>query len=189
MRRGDTVVPGHEVRTGPASKALLSRGKETITINPKSTLEFLPMGDNSVTRIFQKIGDVLFNVNKRNQKNFEVLTPHLVATVKGTEFSIKVDPDGATVGVVRGRVGVTNRKSGKYVTVSEGQFALVGAHSGAIATGGSSVSVSGGLAQYADEIAIFSFLFGLGLILFYAYSRKRARDARSSKVASPRSNC
>jgi FecR-like protein len=188
LRRGDTVIPGYEIRTGPNAKILLSRGSETITIEPESTLKFLSPGNGSVTRIFQKLGGAIFNIKKRNRKHFEVLTPHLVATVKGTEFSIKIDSNGGTLNVINGSVGVTNKKSGKSVDVSAGQFAMVNGSSGAIAIGGASVSTGGAFATYATVIAVVSVALGLCLILFLVYTRKRANAAGASKAAGWTSN-
>jgi len=183
LRRGDAVIPGYEIRTGPGGKVLLSRGQETITIEPESTLEFLPADNGSVTRILQKLGGAIFNIKKRNRKHFEVLTPHLVATVKGTEFSIRIDANGGTLNVISGSVGVTNKKSGKSVDVSAGQFAMVSGTSGAIATGGAAVSAGGAFTTYAMMIAIVSVALGLCLILLLVYTRKRANAAGESKAA------
>lgn len=177
LRRGDTVIPGYEIRTGPNAKILLSRGSETITIEPESTLEFLPPGKGSVTRIFQKIGGAIFNIKKRNRKHFEVLTPHLVATVKGTEFSVKIDANGGTLNVTNGNVGVTNKKSGKSVDISAGQFAMVSGTSGAIATGGAAASTGGAFSVYATTIVAVSLTLGLCLLAFVFYSRKRTNAA------------
>jgi len=183
LRRGDTVIPGYEIRTGPNAKVLLSRGPETITVEPESTLEFLPPGNGSVTRIFQKLGGAIFNIKKRNRKHFEVLTPHLVATVKGTEFSIKIDANGGTLNVINGSVGVTNKKSGKSVDVSAGQFAMVSGNSGAIATSGVATSTGGAIATYATIAAVVALALGLCLILFVVYSRKKANAVRATNVA------
>lgn len=175
LRRGDTVIPGYEIRTGPGAKVLLSRGSETITIEPKSTLEFLPAGGNSVTRIFQKIGGAIFNIKKRNRKHFEVLTPNFVAAVKGTEFSIRTDSESATLHVMSGKVGVTNKKSGKSVDVSAGQFAMIVANGGAIATGNLAVRKTSSLESYSAIVAVVAAVVGLCFILCMVALRRRAR--------------
>lgn len=182
LRRGDTVIPGYEIRTGPEGKVLLSRGSETITIEPKSTLEFLPADSNSVTRIFQKIGGAIFKIKKRNRRHFEVLTPNFVAAVKGTEFSIRTDSNGATLHVTSGTVGVTNKKSGKSVDVSAGQFAMIVTNGRAIATGNLAVRKSSPLESYAAIVAVISAVLGLCFILYMVASRKRARMARSASA-------
>lgn len=181
LRRGDTVVPGYEVRTGPEAKVFLTRGSEKILIEPKSTLEFLPAGRNSVTRIFQKIGGAIFNIKDRNRRKFEVLTPNFVAAVKGTEFSIRTDSNGATLNVTSGTVGVTNKKSGKSVDVSAGQFAMIVADSSAIATGNLAVRPTSPFGTYAAIAAVMSAVLGTGIILYIVAMRKRARMAHSAR--------
>ncbi len=183
LRRGDTVIPGYEIRTGPGAKVLLSRGTESITIEPKSTLEFLPPGSNSVTRIFQKIGGAIFKIKKRNRKHFEVLTPNFVATVKGTEFSIRADASGTTLSVTSGTVGVTNKKSGKSVDVSAGQFAMAVADGGAIATGNLTVRTTSPLMTYSAIIAVLAAVFGFCFVLYVVVLRKRARTTRTKRQA------
>lgn len=183
LRRGDTVNIGAEVQTGAESKVLLSRDSETITIEPESTLQFLAPTNSSVTRILQKLGGAIFNVRKRDKKKFEVLTPHLVATVKGTEFSVRVDQNGGTIEVIRGRVGILNKASGASVDVSAGQFAIVSAGSGAIATGG---TVAGGdsamLFAVAKIAAALAFMLGIGIILYIGYARHQARRKAASRT-------
>ncbi len=181
LRRGDTVVPGYEIRTGVEAKVLLTRGSETITIEPKSALEFLPAGRNSVTRIFQKIGGAIFSIKDRNRQKFEVLTPNFVAAVKGTEFSIRTDSNGATLNVMSGTVGVTNKKSGKSVDVSAGQFAMIMADSGAIATGNLAVRATNPFATYGAIVAVISAFLGVCFILYIVAMRKRACMARAAR--------
>jgi len=181
LRRGDTVIPGYEIRTGPDAKVLLSRGSESITIEPESSLEFLPPSSNSVTRIFQKIGGAIFKIKERNRKHFEVLTPNFVATVKGTEFSIRADGNGTTLNVTSGTVGVTNKKSNKSVDVSAGQFAMVVTDGGAIATGNLAVRTASPLTTYSAIIAVLAAVSGLCFILYIAMMRKRARVAAAKR--------
>lgn len=183
LRRGATVVPGYEIRTGPDGKILLSRGSETITIEPESMLEFLPQGGNSVTRIFQNIGGAIFNIKERNRRHFEVLTPNIVAAVKGTEFSIRTDSNGATLSVMNGTVGVTNKHSGKSVDVSAGQFAMIVANGGAIATGALAVRTTGSFGLHWAIVAIVSAVLGVCFILYIAALQKRARVAPSASAA------
>ena len=103
---------------------MLRRGKNTIVVSPNSVME-VPGGDQGMmTRIRHVIGTLLFNVEKRKEQHFEVLTPDVAVVVKGTTFTTSVGPQGAVVHVINGLVQVADIRSGQSVFVRPGQTAV-----------------------------------------------------------------
>jgi hypothetical protein len=68
---------------------------------------------------------VEFNVDKRKVKHFAVETPYLAAVVKGTHFVVGAYGTSGVVKVARGRVEVTDLRTGQHVDVVPGQQATV----------------------------------------------------------------
>lgn len=124
-----TLKPGDTIRTGRNGRVLLVRGEETILISPNSVVG-LPAEkkEGLSTTIIQQAGAILFEVEKRNVKHFEVETPYLAAVVKGTQFSVTVGAGSTRVGVLRGQVEVSDFKTGQIAQVLPGQAATAFAH-------------------------------------------------------------
>jgi hypothetical protein len=125
-----TLTPGSTVRTGANGRVLLSRGAETIMVSPNSVME-IPVakeGGSGLTRVLQQSGQLLFDVEKKNVRHFEVATPYLAAVVKGTQFRVSVDEIGSRVEVLRGQVQVMDFKSGQRALVNPDQKAEVLLH-------------------------------------------------------------
>lgn len=121
-----TLRPGDKIQTGKTGRVLLVRGKESILIAPNSVIS-LPTQkkDGLSTTILQQAGSILLDVEKKNVKHFEVETPYLAAIVKGTHFRVSVDSNGAKVDVERGKVEVSDFKTGQFTLVLPGQHAQV----------------------------------------------------------------
>src|SRR4029077_1362865 len=121
-----TLKPGDSIRTGRNGRVLLVRGQETILVAPNSAIT-LPatQKDAGSTTILQQAGSIKLEVDKRNERNFEVETPYLVAAVKGTQFTVTVSQGTAKVDVSHGSVEVADFKSGQIALVMPGQSAKV----------------------------------------------------------------
>ena len=139
---GAVLKPDDSIRTGQTGRVLLTRGEDSILVSPNSFIR-IPTGqtDGMSTTINQQAGSILLDVEKRNVKHFEVVTPYLAAVVKGTRFRVTVNKNDADVDVLRGQVEVTDFKSGQIATVLPGQKAGVSAQG----QGGLSLSGSGTL--------------------------------------------
>ena len=166
VQRGDFVTIGHEVRTKRASELVLVRGQDSMTIEENSQMELQPAPTDGFTRVLQKLGRVLFKVQKRRKGGFEVRSDGLVATVKGTSFTMSVEEGGGTVEVTDGRVDVGQPGSPKRVEVKAGQRAAVSAD-------GTKVSPipgfpTGGLPLWAVILAILSCSVGLFFFVKFA---------------------
>jgi FecR protein len=134
------LKPGDSVRTGRNGRVLLVRGEESILIAPNSDVG-IPgeKKEPGWTTITQRAGSILLEVEKRNVKHFEVATPYLAAVVKGTHFRVTVNNNETHVDVLRGKVEVSDFKSGQIALVLSGQSAKVWAHG----LGGLSLTGSG----------------------------------------------
>jgi hypothetical protein len=121
-----TLKPGDNIRTGQNGRVLLTRGEETILISPNSIVGIpTEKKDGLSTTILQKAGSILLEVEKRKENHFEVETPYLAAVVKGTQFRVSVGKYDTRVSVLRGKVEVTDFKTGEHAAVLPGQTAKV----------------------------------------------------------------
>ena len=127
LSKGTQVGVGHQIRTESGGSVVLTRNDESVRIGPKSSFEMKPASNGMLTRIFQEVGTLMFKVHKQSSKHFEVQTPHLVAAVKGTTFTVSVDNDGGAVHVVEGLVEVGSLRGSDRILVRPGKTASVGA--------------------------------------------------------------
>jgi hypothetical protein len=140
---------GAVVVTEKNGRALLVRGKQTMVVAPNSVVT-LPAEGGTLTRILEHFGQVEYNVDHRQVRHFVVETPYLAAVVKGTRFQVRVYKGGASVSVLRGRVEVTNLKTGEMADVLAGQRAVVKAGEGLAINGiGTIQPITKGLARDA----------------------------------------
>ena len=97
-----------------------------MTVAPSSEITLATDGgDGSMTTIFQKIGSVLYTVEKQSDQHFEVETPFLAAVVKGTSFTVGVNNSAAVTHVVEGAVEVTSFGNQQSQMVRPGQTVTV----------------------------------------------------------------
>jgi ferric-dicitrate binding protein FerR (iron transport regulator) len=66
-------------------------------------------------------GAVLVDVAPGRRGGFQVLTPHAIASVRGTLYVVDVKAEQSDVFVSRGKVGVGNRSTSESTTLSPGQ--------------------------------------------------------------------
>ena len=149
LSSGVSLGAGAIVVTQGNGRAQLVRDQQTMIVSPNSVIT-LPPDRGRVTTILQTVGQVEFHVDSRQVKHFTVETPYLAAAVKGTRFVVDVRRGRASVGVSRGRVEVTNLKSGERADVLPGQRGAVGRRSGISIRGvGDIEKVRPGLARAA----------------------------------------
>jgi hypothetical protein len=123
---GASLAEGGVITTGKSGRVLLVRGDQSMTIGPSSVVGVPDDTKGSAfTTILQKAGVVEFNVDKRKVKHFAVETPYLAAVVKGTHFVVGAYGTSGVVKVARGRVEVTDLRTGQHVDVVPGQQATV----------------------------------------------------------------
>ena len=124
--RGGMLYSGDILVTGDGGRAVVTRGEEYMIVSPSSRLR-LPGDTRSggITQIIEEIGNVIYNVQRRNHQHFSVETPYLAAVVKGTTFSVTVDETGSSVQVLEGLVEVSTLDGGASDLVEPGEVALV----------------------------------------------------------------
>jgi hypothetical protein len=126
VRVGQALEPGSEIKTETSARVALVRGTEILNIDPNKRVALPSRSRAPQTLIIQWFGEVIYDVAKRPAPSFEVDTPHLVAVVKGTKFSVKVDDDGSSVSVTEGLVSVAAEgNSDNEVDVGTGSKATV----------------------------------------------------------------
>jgi hypothetical protein len=111
LRRGFRLQQGDTIVTGANGRASLGRGREFIVISPASriTIPTAAQQEGGLVQILQQMGRATFNIERRATPHFGVRTPHLAAIVRGTVFTVTVDPvKGCRVAVSEGRVEVAS---------------------------------------------------------------------------------
>ncbi|PCJ61526.1 MAG: hypothetical protein COA65_00770 [Rhodospirillaceae bacterium] len=116
------IAPGMQVKTGANGRFVLKQGKDVITVSSNSEIEIPTKGSDS---IFQSLGKVLFDMDRRPERRFSVGTPYLAAVIKGTIFTVNVDALGSSVDVHEGAVQVASLKGGNITIIRPGQRATV----------------------------------------------------------------
>jgi len=130
LTQGDQIAPGSRIQTMDDGRAILTRGEDVIIISPNSELIVPTSQPEFGTHLLQTIGRAMYKVTKRPSPHFEVDTPYLAATVKGTTFEVSSDASGSAVRVVDGRVRVSDIRDGRSALVEAGQIARVDATRG-----------------------------------------------------------
>jgi ferric-dicitrate binding protein FerR (iron transport regulator) len=130
-RIDDRVAAGDAVRTGRGGRAEIELGSGTVRLYENSLLR-LPAdafgASGAAEAVELEAGESLFDVlRERLDRAFEVRTPEVVVSVKGTRFGVSLAEELAAVAVYRGLVGVLTSESelDAEVLVREG-FAAVG---------------------------------------------------------------
>ena len=108
---GDLLDPGDVVRTGVDGRAEIVLGAGTVRLYPNSLLRvpLTAVDPAAAEAIEMERGTSLFDVPRHTGQPFEVRTPEVVVSVKGTRFSVALAGNNATVAVFRGVVGVRSQ--------------------------------------------------------------------------------
>ncbi len=120
----DILPVGAVVTTGRNARAVFSNGAARATLSANSRLTLAP-SENGFTRFVQDLGVVLFQVDRQHDPHFEVRTSLVAAVVKGTTFTVSVEPDEHRVFVAEGTVEVSAIEGGDAELVSGGAIAEV----------------------------------------------------------------
>ncbi|AQQ02244.1 hypothetical protein B0E33_00440 [Roseibium algicola] len=120
--KGMTLHKGHTIATRKGARAVLQRGKDSITVGPNTEFALSQFRSNdSQTTLLQRKGTIDVDVETRGRPFFRVETPYLAAVVKGTRFSVTVTGNESRVSVQRGVVGVQDLASGQQSDLRAGQ--------------------------------------------------------------------
>lgn len=127
---GSTVLANERIRTGPDGRVELALEGSTLRVHENSLLALPPATDEAVA-VELEAGHSLFDVLRREGRRFEVHTPTVVVSVKGTRFGVEASGKAGVVSVYRGVVGV---RSADATEATETVETLV--REGFLATGG-----------------------------------------------------
>jgi hypothetical protein len=78
-------------------------------------------GDGRPDRAIVTRGGVLIDLPARRRGGFQVLTPHAIASVRGTVYAVEAGAGSTAVFVQQGLVSVTRRDGSEGVTLGPGQ--------------------------------------------------------------------
>ncbi|MEM9173838.1 MAG: FecR family protein [Myxococcota bacterium] len=141
LRTGDAIAPNERIRTGPDGRVEIAMAAGTIRVHENSMLR-LPAATETADRVDLEEGNSLFDVLRRAGRRFEVHTPTVVVSVKGTRFGVDARDALGEVAVYRGVVGV--REAGMADAIET----LV--REGFLATGGAGQAIELDLAPAGD---------------------------------------
>ncbi len=102
---GDAVAPDDRIRTGPDGRVEIRMGAGTLRVHENSMLR-LPASESEADRVDLEAGRSLFDILRRDGRRFEVHTPTVVVSVKGTRFGVDAGVEIGEVAVYHGVVGV-----------------------------------------------------------------------------------
>ena len=126
LQRGDVVPDTRYVATLATGHVELTRGGETITLEPGSQIRIYDKGGaKPFTTVKQDFGTVSVEAQVEQVQHFSVQTQYLAAVVKGTRFTVTSGKTGASVSVRRGHVEVDDQHNNTHTTLSVGQTAVV----------------------------------------------------------------
>ena len=124
---GVTLPIPVEFKTGADAAARVFQSDTSFDISANSHLTLTNEDDDQnglVTRIKQWLGTVFYDV-ERQPDTFSVETPFLVATVKGTQFTIVATETSSLVTLSEGKLEVVDLKTGDTRLLNPGDIASV----------------------------------------------------------------
>jgi hypothetical protein len=122
VSRGDQLPSRAFFRTGKRGAATLTRNANVLIVDPNSRLVLPePRTAGKQTSVVQTAGSVVYEIEKRSSRHFKVVTPHLVAGVKGTSFLVTVTERHSSITVEDGLVEVLNPLTGETIELGAGE--------------------------------------------------------------------
>lgn len=126
VKRGMVLKNESWLSTGNRARIVLQRNQDQVVFQPGTMAGLYERASAVVhTDFAQQSGELRLSIDPRVTPHLAVQTPYMAALVKGTVFTVKVTAKGSSVAVQRGRVQVSDVKSGETVGVSAGQKASV----------------------------------------------------------------
>jgi hypothetical protein len=132
VTRGDQLSPQTTVRTGKRGHATLAGNGSILIVDRNSRVDLPSVVEaGNPSSVTQTEGRVVYKVEKAASRHFQVVTPYLVAGVKGTTFMVTVKDHTASVSVREGTVEVASAMTGEKLDVHAGETVLLGNESAA----------------------------------------------------------
>lgn len=151
--RGQPVTAGTTIVTEDDSAVVLTRRGDSITVYPNSEMTIPATSGTDEPDVLQNIGRLLFRMETRESRDFEVRTPFLAATIKGTTFTVAVEQTRAAVSVTEGLVRVEAAHGGRSEMVRPGWTATVEVDREFVGLAMGQKSVTNNVAETGDSTA------------------------------------
>ena len=129
--RGSELLPLSQVRTGRRGRVTLTRNASVLIVDPQSRLELPDVSSGAPPRVVQRSGSVIYEVDGTRVNGFQVVTPYLVAGVKGTVFLVTVTERFASVSVDEGTVWISSSSTNESREIHAGETLVLHADEGA----------------------------------------------------------
>ena len=124
VRSGTVIELPATIQTGAQASLDLKQDHTTVSIAADTRVEIpASAAGTPIDRIIQSSGNAFYAVGKRESKKLLVETPFLVAVIKGTQFNVAVQGDGATVSLFEGRLEVRASDGADVVNLDAGEMA------------------------------------------------------------------
>ena len=125
VQAGTVVELPASVVTGANGALDLRQDVTTVSIAADTGVEIPAVAASTpIERVLQSRGNVFYSVGKRETRKLRVETPYLVAVIKGTQFNVAVQGDGATVSLFEGRLEVRAPDGSDVVDLNAGEMAI-----------------------------------------------------------------
>lgn len=129
-KSGDILQTGWQLSTGGDGRALIRflADQSIAEIKPGSVIELskrVREDDVTLRRVFIRAGEAAFGITPGKGKDLRFESATTVASVRGTQFKMKVDGDTTRLGVNEGVVRVCHSSIGKTVHVGAGSAVAV----------------------------------------------------------------
>lgn len=121
VRKGMLLQDRSWVATSKRGRVLLVNGIDSILVQPDTIVAISNVNRKKHEyRVYQNKGDIDLAIKKGLSDRVQVNTPHVIAIVKGTKFSVSTDQTESTVSVTSGRVAVSTPSGVGLGTVGPG---------------------------------------------------------------------
>lgn len=125
VQKGSVLELPATIQTGPQSAIDLKQDRTTVSIAGDTHVEIpASAAGTPIDRVIQTSGNAFYNVGKRDSRKLRVETPYLVAVIKGTQFNVAVQGEGATVSLFEGRLEVRTPDDSDVVDLNAGEMAI-----------------------------------------------------------------
>lgn len=108
-RAGEALCRGDSVRVGPLGRAAVSLVNQAVMrLDQNTTVRLLDVSSRKEERSFVELVRGALQSFSRKPRLLSVNTPYLNGSVEGTEFEVRVDPAGASILLLEGRLLAVN---------------------------------------------------------------------------------
>lgn len=158
VSRGQVLAPGDQLKTATGASATVGFDDgTTVSLNP-STSFTLQESNAAASEMKLSVGSLRAWISKSLTRRFAVRTPTAVCSVRGTEFSVGVDPRGETSVQMFGGLLAVSDRDGNEVLLKEGDSIRVTAEGlGAVnqgAAAGDSAAVDKAKEEAKKEVGL-----------------------------------